>query len=293
MYSFDELEKLCRSYHRKRLILLVGGVVILGGVAAWLYLTYGSYPKKNDYEVRTQANKEKNSSKPQPIQISSKPQCFALQMLYSYEKFLPNIEKEKKRLEDSGLDCYIKIKKETKEAFLRCNAVRTKQEIKPFLEVAKLLTKHPYIINEECRYAKRYKEVPKIIVKKVKRVEKASPPSKPPVVTHKEEVQTIDNVISANSVDIDSLKKLYNERKNYTLAMKIARSYYDKGDFQRALQWAKRANKLDREREGAWVLYARSLYALGRKKEARQLLGLYLEYHNSQSVQKLLSEWSR
>ncbi len=58
-------------------------------------------------------------------------------------------------------------------------------------------------------------------------------------------------------------------------AMKIAQDYYQNQSYEESLLWAYRAyliRPLDKE---AWILYARSLAALGYKNEAYEILQYY------------------
>ena len=89
---------------------------------------------------------------------------------------------------------------------------------------------------------------------------------------------------------MDDLKKLFKRRESYNLAMKIARKYYQKNEYEEALRWTKRANRLNSEPEDSWILYAKILQHMGKKKRAMQMLRVYLEYKDSDRVKKILKE---
>jgi len=84
----------------------------------------------------------------------------------------------------------------------------------------------------------------------------------------------------------------YNQKKSYALAIYIAKQYYFDADYKQAGIWAKRANQLDRNKEEAWLLYAKSVYGLGNKEKAVRILKIYLQYKESSKADLLLSEWS-
>lgn len=84
----------------------------------------------------------------------------------------------------------------------------------------------------------------------------------------------------------------YNQKKSYALAIYIAKQYYFDNDYKQAGIWAKRANQLDRNEEEAWLLYAKSVYALDNKEKAVRILKIYLQYKKSSKAEFLLSEWN-
>jgi tetratricopeptide (TPR) repeat protein len=84
----------------------------------------------------------------------------------------------------------------------------------------------------------------------------------------------------------------YNQKRSYALAIYIAKQYYLDTDYKQAGIWAKRANQLDRNQEEAWLLYAKSVYALNNKEKAIRILNIYLQYKESSKAEFLLSEWS-
>ncbi len=93
--------------------------------------------------------------------------------------------------------------------------------------------------------------------------------------------------------DLSVLLEQYGNSPRYSTALKIAEIYYEKGDFEDASLWAKKANILDRDDERAWIIYAESEYALGREDRAKRILKLFLEYKDSVKARSLLMTWSR
>ncbi len=93
--------------------------------------------------------------------------------------------------------------------------------------------------------------------------------------------------------DLDALMERYGNSPRYSTALKIAEAYYEKGDFDNASLWAKKANLLDRDDERAWIIYAESEYALGREERAKRILRLFLDYKDSVKARSLLMTWSR
>lgn len=89
------------------------------------------------------------------------------------------------------------------------------------------------------------------------------------------------------------LIQAFNTAPNYDTALRLANDFYTQNDFDNAAIWAKKANQLNREAEEAWLLYAKSYYAQGKKSEAISVLELYLNYKDSRAASKLLRSWKQ
>lgn len=85
----------------------------------------------------------------------------------------------------------------------------------------------------------------------------------------------------------------YNSSPKYETALAVARDFYTKNNFSEAAIWAKKANQMNREGEEAWMLYAKSYYAQGRKNEAMGVLELYMNYKDSKAAAELLHTWKQ
>ena len=83
----------------------------------------------------------------------------------------------------------------------------------------------------------------------------------------------------------------YKNNPKYETALAVARDFYTDQNFAEAAVWAKKANQLNREAEEAWLLYAKSYYAQGRKNEAIGILELYLNYKDSKAATELIRTW--
>jgi len=92
---------------------------------------------------------------------------------------------------------------------------------------------------------------------------------------------------------LESWIEKYNQKKSYALAIYIAKQYYFDSDYKNSGIWAKRANQLDRNKEEAWLIYAKSVYALGDVAKAKRILNIFLQYKDSTKAELLLSEWTQ
>lgn len=95
---------------------------------------------------------------------------------------------------------------------------------------------------------------------------------------------------------LDTVKDMivyYNKEKKYSLALKIAQTYYDAKNYSESLLWSKKANLLNRDDDGAWILYAKSEYAVGNHERAIKILNLYISNADSQEAKALLLNWTQ
>jgi len=86
-------------------------------------------------------------------------------------------------------------------------------------------------------------------------------------------------------------EQTYQRSPKFETALGIARDFYTKEDYTQAAVWAKKANQMNREAEEAWLLYAKSYYAQGKKSEAIAVLELYLNYKDSKAASDLIKAW--
>lgn len=113
-----------------------------------------------------------------------------------------------------------------------------------------------------------------------------------PVAPAREQTRLFSVQTSTKNSTAD-LIQTFNALPNYDTALRIANNFYAENDFDNAAQWAKKANQLNREAEEAWLLYAKSYYAQGKKAEAISVLELYLNYKDSRAASKLLRSWKQ
>jgi cytoskeletal protein RodZ len=79
---------------------------------------------------------------------------------------------------------------------------------------------------------------------------------------------------------------------SYQTCIALSKQFFSKGKYEESLKWAKNANIQNKKAEESWIMSAKSLYALGEKKKAVDILKIYLQYHKSVKVQDLLGEFN-
>jgi len=77
---------------------------------------------------------------------------------------------------------------------------------------------------------------------------------------------------------------------SYNTCIALAEKYYKQGDYKEALKWAKNANVQNNKKPESWILSAKSLYKLGKRKEAIKVLKIYYNYRKDEKVKKLMGE---
>jgi len=100
--------------------------------------------------------------------------------------------------------------------------------------------------------------------------------------------------ISMSSKPISDMQKVelykqeFNSSPSYENAIKIAEAYFDIGSYEDSRDWALVANEKSANAPGGWILFAKSLYKMGKKGEAVAVLESYLKRNDSAEVKAAL-----
>jgi len=96
-------------------------------------------------------------------------------------------------------------------------------------------------------------------------------------------------IIESTSVTAyKDVEKRFLESHDIDDALFLARSYYRKGDYEKAVIWALEINKLDENMEEGLLIFVKSKAKMGRKNEAISILTTYVKRSDSQEAKKLL-----
>ncbi len=96
-------------------------------------------------------------------------------------------------------------------------------------------------------------------------------------------------IIESTSVTAyGDVEKRFLESHDIDDALFLARSYYKKGDYEKAVYWALEINKLDEDMEEGLLIFVKSKVKMGRKNEAISILTTYVKKSDSHEAKKLL-----
>jgi len=88
----------------------------------------------------------------------------------------------------------------------------------------------------------------------------------------------------------EDVEKRFHQSHDIDDALFLAKSYYKKGNYSKAEQWAFEANKLDANLEDSFLVFVKSKMKLGQKNEVISILNQYLKHNNSENVRALLNK---
>jgi len=92
----------------------------------------------------------------------------------------------------------------------------------------------------------------------------------------------------ASSSQLDDLLRRYKDNKNSKIATHIANRYFQKENFKDAYRYSLEANELDPSSQASWIVTAKSLFKMNKKKDAVLILRSYLSAYQSKEIKTLL-----
>lgn len=90
---------------------------------------------------------------------------------------------------------------------------------------------------------------------------------------------------------LKSIEEHFKNSKDPKDALALAKDYYAKKDYKNAAKWAFELNKLDKNNADSWLIFAKSKYNVGNKKDAIKVLEAFLtQASNKQEVKDLITK---
>lgn len=107
-----------------------------------------------------------------------------------------------------------------------------------------------------------------------------------------EEREQVKNINMENDIDLEirSAKKSFLKSKSYQDALKVAKLYYNDGQYLEAEKWALVTNNINSSVEEGWFIFVKSKVMMDNQEEAEEVLGVYIDKTGSSSAKKLLIE---
>ena len=94
--------------------------------------------------------------------------------------------------------------------------------------------------------------------------------------------------INATKLTLQQMLQKFHKQPSLDLANLIAKEYFLQKNYQKAMQWAIKANEFDKSDDESWIIFAKSAYKLGQKQKAINALKIYLHKYPSKKVKELL-----
>ena len=99
------------------------------------------------------------------------------------------------------------------------------------------------------------------------------------------------NIVETSSVSAyKDVAKRFTQLHDTDDSLFLAKAYYRKGNYKKAVYWALQTNKVNDKIEESWLIFAKSKVKLGRKTEAINILTTYIKKSNSLQAKKLLKK---
>ena len=316
--NFDNLVARCTAMRRRRMIrfsLIITGILLalialVALYVQWSILSQVQKPAQKPSVTKLQpvsatptsvaptAVQQQNISYSLPMQDSTKTRAFVIQLTSS--KSYADVNATRHRLPSKYLPS-LAIYAINGFYTLRYIDIYDRASLPHAIEYFKSLgfsTPTAYKYNPE-RVAISDNAVPKLTTQpqSATRLDNEVPiPVAPPPSSAPAPVKTLsgNRVFSVQTSTPNTTSDFITSYRNapkYETALIIARDFYAQENYVDAAIWAKKANQLNREAEEAWLLYAKSYYAQGRKAEAINILELYLNYKDSKPASELVRMW--
>jgi tetratricopeptide (TPR) repeat protein len=110
----------------------------------------------------------------------------------------------------------------------------------------------------------------------------------PPVVKKKVTVEKQINFKIKEVKSEEALLERFSLAGDYESSVGLAKLYFEKSKFEKAIYWSKKASKINAEAQESWIVYAKAKVALNQKEDAIKSLELYLNYFTSDDISQLL-----
>ena len=308
MRDIDALSRRCKIYRLKRMIKFILPLFLVIAIGLFGLKKLGS-SKESSIQTKEQNSiyvehvkidkssvepVSKNNNKslvvkkkhPKSSAVKIKSGVRVIQFIASSRGYYDNLAGKKKRFEKMGFSCYIK---DYSDGFFKLRCLIPEN----FKQVEKMLKKRgiDFFLPTESKEFLKQLNLKKSNMKNIKKTEVPTPKEKKTEIVDK--TYRTSSLIASKKATIEELISQFTHRPGFSRAIMIAKAYYNKKDFKNAAKWAKKANSIDREREEGWVLYAKSINALGQKERAVKILKIYLSFKSSEEVRKLLMQFER
>jgi tetratricopeptide (TPR) repeat protein len=149
-------------------------------------------------------------------------------------------------------------------------------------EIAKSMVKHEGLSNA---LDERVNEGEVLVDVPILDMENETIAQKP---TSQEDRPQIDIIGTSSAIAYEEVERRFEQTKDVDDALFLAKSYYKKGEYEKAAYWALETNKLDDDIEESVFIFVESKVKLGQINEGISILKRYIEQSESEDAQELL-----
>jgi len=270
MHRYEELEQLYYKKKYKKVFLLILIVILLLPILFFIFI-------KNNKKHSHIQHKDINVTKIEKKEIIKN------------EKNITKLKQKENNISKTN------IKKDLKKDKLSLNPILPKIPITEFEtkqkeKKKKNIQEHKKVVKskkiEKKVEQKIEKSKPKKEIQKPKAIVKVKSKPKPQIII-KEEKKPL--IIKKRKVGLVELIDLFNQNKNYNLAIKIAKIYLEREDYSETIRWCKIANKINPSDYQSWFIFSKTLIQLRKINKATEVLHTYLEtYGPEEHIRSLL-----
>ena len=90
--------------------------------------------------------------------------------------------------------------------------------------------------------------------------------------------------------DIQHVLNRFEKNNNPALSLFVAKKYYELGNYQKASKYALITNEINNKIDDSWIVFAKSLFKMGKKDKAINVLKSYINHSNSAQAKVLLDD---
>ena len=212
-------------------------------------------------------------------------------LLFAYLYFTLNSEEKKhavampKKQEMQLTQIKTNVPEIQKKEILEVNNSKSVQA-----KVIKLSPSMSFINNFELEEKTILNKEPRTPIKHFAKPKNTITKTKARIKTQEDVASKITIVKQDTQKDIQNILRRFQKDKRPALSLFLAKKYYEIGDYHKAYNYALVTNKMNKEIEGSWLIFAKSLVKLHQKDKAIEILSQYIKNTHSNNAEILLQE---
>jgi tetratricopeptide (TPR) repeat protein len=269
MDNIRELEKIWFRYKRRGVVRVTTAFSLVTLLTGGSYYLFSNQEMSKNFLAETMlfSKGELNSSvvKKEPLLVK--------------EITENNLSNESKRVEVATL-----VKSEpTKEALYEVS-------IEPVIPIVDMERERGRVVVSKPKHKSSSRRHPRPIVKAKSSTYLTA--SELATINHSMDTQKIKKIeLHATSANyIETMKEKFAKSKHSREALLIAKAYYSEGDYNKAEEWALKANNLDSSLGESWYLFAKAKAKQGQKDEAIKVLASYYKKSHAPKAKVLMTK---